>query len=84
MPTFYFHLEMRDHVYLDQEGRSFPNLEQARASAILDVRGLMAADVKAGCLCFDCRIGIADEQGVVVLTVPFREAVEISGFDELR
>lgn len=84
MPRFYFHLEMCGRVYPDEEGRSFPDLEHARASAVLDARDLMAGEVKAGRLCFACRIDIADEQGAVVLTLPFREAVELSGLVELR
>lgn len=84
MPRFYFHLEMCGQAYPDHEGRSFPDLEHARASAVLDARDLMAGEVKAGRLCFSCRIDIADEQGAVVLTLPFHEAVELSGLDELR
>lgn len=75
---------MCGQVYPDQEGRRLPDLEQARASAILDARDLMAADVKAGRLCFGCHIDIADDHGAVILSVPFHEAIELSGLDKLH
>ena len=84
MPKFYFHLEMSNGVYSDEEGRDLPDVEHVRANAVLDARDLMAADVKAGRLCLGDRICIVDEQGVVVLSLPFHEAVEFSGLDELR
>lgn len=81
MFRFYFHLEMCGRVYPDEEGRSLSDLEQARASAILDARDLMAAEVKAGWLCLACRIDIADGGGAVILSVPFHEAIDFSGPD---
>ena len=34
MPRFYFHLEMCNGIYPDEEGRDLPDVEHARANAI--------------------------------------------------
>lgn len=79
MKRYYFHLEMCGVSYPDGEGRELPGLQDARRMAELDARELLSADVKAGRLCLDCLINIADEDGNVLLTVPFHETVELSG-----
>ena len=79
MPRYYFNLEMSGTAYPDPEGREVRDLQHARDAAILNARDLLAADVKAGCLSLGCKIDVADERGRVILVIPFREAVEVTG-----
>jgi hypothetical protein len=42
-------------------------------------REIMSNEVKNGKLCLSCHIEVEDEAGQVVLTLPFKEAVQVSG-----
>jgi hypothetical protein len=76
MPKFYFNL--RDDVAVeDDEGKDLPDAKKARAVAVGYARGIMSEDVKDGRLVLRDEIDILDEQRNKVLTLPFREAIEI-------
>ena len=51
----------------------------ARLRAIREARSIMSSEVAAGKLCLSCHICVEDAQGATLLTVPFSEALEISG-----
>jgi len=76
MPKFYFHL-YDDIATTDYEGRYFPDLEAARANALREARHLIGQAILQGRIILHHRIDVADEQGAVVLQMPFSEAVEI-------
>ena len=63
----------------DDEGVDLAGLEAARVAAVAGARGVMSAEIQQGRLCLGCCIDIRDSTGEVVLKVPFREAVEITG-----
>jgi hypothetical protein len=62
----------------DQEGEEFPNLAAARDKAAQSIWSILSDELKsAGLINLQGRIEIADRQGSIVLTLPFREAVDI-------
>jgi hypothetical protein len=75
MPLYHLHLRRTGVRLPDEEGADFPSLEAAREEAILSARDLLATHIRNGRLQIDWSIEIADENDVVVMTVPFREAV---------
>lgn len=79
MPLFRFNLSECGTLFADEEGREALDVDAARAIALTAARDIMAAEVKEGRLCLSCRIDISDERGNVVATVPFSEAVTITG-----
>ncbi len=79
MQKLFFHLHECGTVVIDEEGVEVESLENARVRAIREARSIMSSEVSAGKLCLSCHINIADAQGKTLLTVPFREALEITG-----
>lgn len=76
MPTYYFHVA--DDLYAeDSEGRDFPDVEAARRCAIEGCRDLAASCVRQGHLNLDHRVEVRDAAGNEVLSVSFRDAIEI-------
>lgn len=79
MPRYYFNV-YNDLVAQDEEGRELPDVAAAREEAIKGGRALMAEQlVEAGRMRLQHRIEVADENGRVLLTIPFRELVNIEG-----
>lgn len=79
MERYFFHLhECGTHIP-DDEGRGLAGMEEARSEAIKAARDVMSAEVQAGRLCLGCRIDVKDGNGRLVLTVPFSDALTISG-----
>jgi hypothetical protein len=79
MQKLFFHLHEGDTVIVDEEGAEVESLADARLRALREVRSIMSSEVAAGKLCLSCHISVEDGQGATLLTVPFREALEISG-----
>lgn len=76
MPRYFFNV-YDDVVAPDEEGQELPNLQAARLSAIAGARDLVTAQVKHGYMVRSHWIDVIDEQGAVVLSVTFGEAVEV-------
>jgi hypothetical protein len=77
VPRFYFHLH-DDLDAVDEEGLQLPDLRAARAHAVRCVRVTFAETAKdEGRVVLHHRIDIADEQGAVLETVRFRDAVRV-------
>jgi len=77
VPRFYFHLhndvEVRDH-----EGRDLPDLQAARTHAVQLARFTFGETAKdEGRVVLHHHIDIEDEQGTVLATVRFGEAVKV-------
>jgi hypothetical protein len=66
-----------DVVAHDEEGKELPNVAAARLNALVGARSLISEQVKHGYLVRSHWIDVVDEQGEAVLTVTFRDAVEI-------
>ena len=77
MPRFFFHL--RDDLDVeDFEGAELPSLDAARERATKEARQLMCDTLKeGGRITLRHRIDIEDEEGAVLETVRFAEAVRI-------
>ena len=76
MPKFFFNL--RDDVSVeDCEGKELADAGTAREAAVHYAREMMAEDVRDGRLVLKDSIEIVDEKGEKVLTVPFRDAIDI-------
>ena len=79
MARYHFHLHECGSVISDEEGLDKPDLESVRHEALMSAREIMSNEVKIGKLCLGCHIEVEDEAGQVVLTLPFKEAVQVSG-----
>lgn len=76
MPRFHFHL-YNDMVVHDEDGIELPSIEAAREQAVVGGRELMCEQLRKGRLRLHHRIEVADENGRVLMKVPFRELVNI-------
>ena len=79
MPLYYLTLNECGDVTEDLEGVERESLEDALTYAVEAARDIMCGEMKAGRLCWSCKIDVKDEDGAVLMTVPFREAVEVVG-----
>jgi hypothetical protein len=71
MPRYFFHQVTKAGLVRDVEGTDLPDLEHARTEAIMDARSLMSDAIREGRDISSRSIQITDEQGSVLLTVPF-------------
>lgn len=76
MPRYFFHL-FDDIIVQDEEGVELPNLAAARLRALIGARDIISEQVRHGYFVLSHRIDVADEQGEKVLTVTFKDAVDI-------
>ena len=76
MPRYFFHV-YDDVVAHDDEGLELPNEAAARLKALIGARELMAEQVKHGYLVQAPWIDIVDEQGGVLFSQTFGEALDI-------
>jgi hypothetical protein len=70
MGCFYFHIQIGDEVYPEEDGIELPSLEEARREALQSARELLADAIKAGKATIPEAIVIADETGRVLEFVP--------------
>ena len=76
MPRYFFHV-FDDVIAEDEEGIELPNLAAARLKALIGARDLIAEQVRRGYFVLSHWIDVVDEQGEKVLTITFRDAVDI-------
>jgi hypothetical protein len=76
VPRYFFHV-YDDVIAHDSEGAELPNLAAARLNALVGARDLIAEQVRRGYFVLSHWIDVADEKGETVLTVTFRDAVDI-------
>ena len=76
MPRYFFHV-YDDVIAHDDEGLELPNIAAARLNAMRGARDLIAEQVRHGYFVLSHWIEVLDDQGETVLTLPFREAVDI-------
>lgn len=79
MPRYFFRLVECGDVLDDPDGTDLPDLDAARHLAMLEARSIMKAEIDEGQLCLACQIEVDDEVGHRVATVPFKEAIQLSG-----
>jgi hypothetical protein len=76
VPRYFFHV-YDDVIAHDEEGAELPNLAAARLNALIGARDLISEQVRRGYVVLSHWIDVVDEQGQKVLTVTFRDAVDI-------
>ena len=76
MPRFHLNL-YNDTDSPDEEGMVLPDMEAAHDAAISNIRDVMKAELARGHITLSHRIEIADEQGRILATIFFRDAVTI-------
>jgi hypothetical protein len=76
MPRYFFNV-YDDIIAQDEEGAELPNHAAARLNALRGARDLIAEQVRRGYLVLSHWIDVVDEQGEKVLTLTFRDAVDI-------
>jgi hypothetical protein len=65
----------------DEEGQDLPGLSAAREVAIAGVRSILREDVAAGFIDLAGRIDVRDADRQPLVSIPFRDAVELRGLD---
>ena len=78
MPRYYFNIDNSIGFVADEEGRELPDLAEARAEGLKGVRSILAEDVLNGRLDLKGRLEIANEEGEILATMSFADAVDIS------
>lgn len=76
MQTFYFHVRDGDALIEDPDGSDLPDLEAARAEALLAAREAVAEALRAGRAVDGRRFEIADDAGRVLASVGFRDVLK--------
>jgi hypothetical protein len=77
MPMFFFHIRDSSDLIEDPEGTDLPNLEAARADALVSARMMLADLLRAGKAVDGRRIEITDTTGQVLAVVPLRDALRL-------
>lgn len=77
MPHFYFHLYNQIGFVPDEEGEDLPDLATAKSRAIENIRSILAGEIGEGRVDLRGRIEIAREDGAIVASVRFAEALEL-------
>jgi hypothetical protein len=78
VPRYYFNHRECGVLIPDEEGIEC-DAGSFRQIAINEARDIMSGEVKQEKLCLGCRIDVLDEQHKLVLSVPFAEAVAVTG-----
>lgn len=76
VPRFFFHL-YNDVTSRDDEGKELPDRSAARRQALAYARDMAAVTVREGHLNLEHRIEVTDQDGELVVALPFRDAVDI-------
>ncbi len=76
VPLYFFAMVLRGQRIPDEEGTELPSLDVARLEALQDARGLMSAAILDGRdISEGGRIEVLDENGQLLLTIPFAKAI---------
>lgn len=79
MARYFFHFHECGTSFEDEEGAELPDIDSVRRAALKHVRGVMCGEVEEGRLCLSCHIEVTDADGRAVMTIPFRDALVITG-----
>ena len=81
MARFFFDVINGSGLVQDDEGQDLPGLPAARDVAIEGARSIIQEDASLGFIDFSGRVEVRDAAGQTVLSIPFRDAVELRGLD---
>ncbi len=77
MPNFHLHLHNAHVDASDEQGHELSDLNAARRTALHGIRDFLSHEVAQGRLDLRGQVDIADENGFVLLSIPFADAVAI-------
>jgi hypothetical protein len=75
MARFYINFRNGDEIAKDDEGLDLPNLEEARAAALVSAREILADNVKGGAKNPLQAVIITDESGREIMTITAKEVL---------
>lgn len=76
MPRYFFNVRRDGRIAADPEGMELPSSQDAAAEALRNARDLMSELLKGdAALGLDDSIHVTDEDGIVICTVTFKEAL---------
>lgn len=78
MPRYRFNVDNGTGFVADEEGRELPDLDAARAEGLKGVRSILAEDVLGGRLDLEGRLDVVADDGEVLFTIAFTEAVTVN------
>ena len=78
MPRYFFHL-FNGEVSRDDEGKELSDQSAAHEKALSYARDMAAVTVRDGYLNLTHRIEVTDQDGDLVVNMPFGDAVRIDG-----
>jgi hypothetical protein len=78
VPRFYFHIIDGETVITDPDGSELPDLATAHAEALQSARHLLADRIRAGEVLDGQKFEIRDDEGTLLATVPFTDAIRFS------
>ena len=77
MARYFFHLRDGTDLLIDPEGAELDGVEAARKLALTEARNIIGHDAMRGRINLRQRIDVVDEDGALVYSQPFADAVEI-------
>lgn len=75
---FYFHVRSHDGHDIDEEGIDLPSIDSARDEARKAAREMVAELVLRAESIDGMRFEIADQDGSVLATIPFRDVIDLN------
>lgn len=78
LPKFFLHICNGMGFVEDPQGQELPDLDSARQTAIVGLRGLMAGEMKAGQLNQASFIEVANQSGELLSIISFEDAVKVT------
>jgi hypothetical protein len=77
MGRYHFNVRNGTGYTRDDEGQELSDLDQVRRKAVEGARSLLSAEALTGDLDLRGRIEVTDERGEIVITVAFRDAIDV-------
>ena len=84
MARFFFDVINGTGLVQDDEGQDLPGLPAARDVAIEGARSIIQEEVSLGIIDLSGRVEVRDADRQTVLSIPFRDAVEVRGLNADR
>jgi hypothetical protein len=84
MARFFFDVINGTGLVQDEEGQDLPGLPAARDVAIEGARSIIQDDISMGFIDLAGRIEVRDEDRRRLLSISFRDVVELRGLDDGR
>ncbi|MES2753855.1 MAG: hypothetical protein V4659_04245 [Pseudomonadota bacterium] len=79
MARYFLDLHECGAVIDDLDGIEAESLDEVRTKVLSAIRDVMCGEIREGRLCLSCHIDARGPDGRSVMTVPFRDAIAISG-----